>query len=157
MPKTTWTPVPADEARALYPVEVCRGPNCGAPMRRMLTEGGRRMPVDPEPVDDATVVVRRDPEDRVRAHVIGGGDLRDADETTWRAHWATCPDAPSFRKSKGRRKGPLCMGCQHPMDSTLAAAGDLYHPTCTPMDIREVVKAAQAALTEQDDGQETLL
>lgn len=158
MAKTTWTPVSADEAADLYPLEHCAGPNCGALMRRMLTEGGRRMPVDAEPVEDATIVVRRDLEGRVRAHVIGGGDLRDAEETTWRAHWASCPDAPSFRRPKGKRKGPVCGACQNPMDPALAAAGDVYHPTCAPRDIREVVaEAAAAARTATDDGQATLL
>lgn len=158
MPKTTWTPVPADEARALYPVELCRGPRCGAQMRRMLTEGGRRMPVDAEPVEDATIVVRRAPDGRVRAHVLGGGDLRDADETTWRTHWATCPDAPSFHRPKGRKRTARCAACQHPMDEHLAAAGDIYHPTCAPPDIRDVVAAAaRATPPAPDDGQGLLL
>lgn len=157
MPKTTWTPVPLEETLALYPVELCRGPHCHAQMRRVFTVGDKRMPVDAEPVEDATIVVRRDDTGRVRAHVLGGGDFRDAEEVTWRPHWATCPDAPSFKRPQGRKRGPRCAACQHPLDATLAATGDIYHPTCAPTDIREVVAAAARTAAQPDDGQDTLL
>mgnify|MGYP003404990803 FL=1 len=157
MPKTTWTPVPEAEARDRYPLERCPGPRCGAQIRWTMTVGLKRRPIDAEPAEDCTFVFRRDLTGEVRAHVLGGGDLRDDDETTWRDHWLTCPDAPPVRRPKRRRRWPVCAGCQYDLDQVDIDAGHIYHPCCEPPDIRDVVAAARTTVTPPDDGQGHLL
>jgi hypothetical protein len=70
----------------------CR--SCQAPVRWVRTEGGRAMPLDPEPVDAGNVVIVREGPPPVVRYVA-------ADEEPgprFTSHFATCPDAPSWRK-----------------------------------------------------------
>lgn len=149
----TDTATPAEE------LATCAG--CGAPIRWVITMGDKRMPLDPEPHEDGTVVPRKLPDGRVRAQVLTGENLP-AQETAYRSHFVTCPKAPDFRrrKSLATRK---CLGCGHPLDAVLADAGDTYHPTCAPLGLAEVfaqareeAAAARAAETPEAHGQEAL-
>lgn len=139
---------------------------CGAPVRWVLTLGDRRMPLDPEPHEDGNVVRRTTKEGAVRAKVLTGEELP-AQETAWRSHFVTCPQADTFRRRKAlsRKK---CRGCTYPLDKALADAGEVYHPTCAPTDVREHAARARdlAATTptrptddpytDTDTGQEAL-
>lgn len=109
--------VTPDEVRELFPVEACVG--CRAPVRRVMTEGHRRITIDADPVDDAPVVIRRAAGD-VRASILGGSAHRGADEVTFREH-----------RHRPAPAGPPCRGCTHPMDPVLGRT-ELYHPTCAP-------------------------
>jgi hypothetical protein len=65
---------------------VCR--SCGAPIVWARTQSGRLMPVDREPVDGGSLLLERvGGEYRVSVALNGG----------FRAHFATCPDAESWR------------------------------------------------------------
>lgn len=69
----------------------CR--SCGRPVVWKLTESGKRMPIDPAPVDDGNVVKLDD--DRV--HVLHA-DESPGDADTYVSHFATCPNATAHRK-----------------------------------------------------------
>lgn len=81
-------------------MSVCRG--CGARIRWAVTEAGKRIPLDPEPRPDGNVHVY----DGV-AYVLDldGLPLHDhrahGDHRLYVSHFATCPQAASFRKKKG--------------------------------------------------------
>jgi hypothetical protein len=63
--------------------EVCRGENCNAEIFWVETEAGKMMPLDAKP--------------EKRATLDKAGQLKMID--TYTPHWATCPDAESFRRS----------------------------------------------------------
>jgi len=139
---TTWHRVEADDTRTLYPLEQCNGSSCTALIRRALTFGGRRMPLDADPVPDATVVIRRDDAGDVRAFVLAGHEPRDDAEPTWRAHFATCPNSAEFRRRRAAAT-PRCHGCRGLLDSELVALAKRdpvdhgwcarWHPHCAPV------------------------
>lgn len=137
----------------------CAG--CGAPIRWVITLGDKRMPIDPEPHEDGNVVPRKLSDGRIRAQVLTGENLP-AQEPAYRSHFVTCPKAPDFRRRKSLAT-KRCRGCGHPLDATLAAAGDTYHPSCAPTDLAEVfaqareeAAAARAADTPDAHGQDAL-
>jgi hypothetical protein len=136
----TWHRVEADRVRELYPLELCNGSSCTAQIRRAYTLAGKRMPLDPDPVPDANVVIRRDDTGDIRAHVLAGHDLRDDDEPTWLPHFATCPNSPEFRRRRAAAT-PRCHGCRGLLDAELVARGRTdpghawsarWHPACAP-------------------------
>lgn len=133
-------------------VRPCNGPRCGVDVRWVLTEGGKRMPLDLEP-DPEGNVYRVLVDGKPRARVLGGGDHRPPDGTVmFRPHWATCPDSEVFKRRQAaaiRR----CHGCQQPMDPVLGAT-ELYHPTCAPDPA--TLRAALRAGTAPDSGQGAL-
>lgn len=129
----------------------CNGPHCTARIRWVITIGGKRMPIDPDPHPDGRVVpVRLD--GRIRARVLTGSDDI-PDGPLYRAHWASCPDSAEFKRLQ-RATAPKCRGCLEALDPALAAAGDRYHPTCAPSDFREHVDRHRP--TPTDTGQEAL-
>lgn len=65
----------------------CKG--CGAPIEWVLTTGGKKMPVDPEPI---TVVLQ------VGKAVEGAEAFRVV--TGRQSHFASCPNADAFRKRR---------------------------------------------------------
>lgn len=141
------------EVLELFPLEQCNGWRCKAPIRRALTVGGKRMPLDPDPVDDAVVVIRRAPDGAVRAVVLAGHDPRDPLEPTWRPHWTTCPDAPAMRQPRrpSSRSG-RCEQCRNPLDQVLARRTDWHgrwHPTCAPA--RPVPRPTAAAAPDEQE------
>jgi hypothetical protein len=104
---------------------------CLAPIRWVLTEGDKRMPIDPTPSPDGNVVpVRRD-DGSIRARVLTGDQLP-AQRTAWVPHHRTCPHADDFRRRK-RAAAVRCGVCREPMDPVLAAHGHTTHPGCAPV------------------------
>lgn len=73
----------------------CRG--CGAPIRWVVTEAGKRHPIDWEangPKANITV----DSDDVMT--VLGPLELQVHEGNLWTSHFATCPEAARFRKGK---------------------------------------------------------
>lgn len=70
--------------------------SCGAPIRWVETPKGKRMPLDADPCDDGSVVVRGSV-----GYVISklSAVQPRADELRYRPHWATCPHSLSWRKA----------------------------------------------------------
>lgn len=116
--------------------DVCSGPNCRAVIRWVLTEGGRRMPIDRDPHPAGNIVRVDIPGVGVRARVLGGGQLPVEPPTkAYRSHYATCPDAELFRgPRKPRSPVRYCAdpACGLPMDAELAVREQWrVHPSCT--------------------------
>lgn len=125
---------------------------CSAPMRWVLTEGNRRMPLDAEPNPAGNVLlIERD--GKVRARVLGGPDLPVRDDlTAWMPHFNTCPDSAEFKRRK-HAAAPRCKACRDSMgrhaDFLIEHHGG-YHVNCAPpLDIREAVRLAREALPER--------
>lgn len=71
----------------------CR--SCGAPVEWCVTENGKRMPVDAEPVEDGNLVV----EMQLGPSLARAYDpARDAGKARFRSHFSTCPNANAHRK-----------------------------------------------------------
>jgi hypothetical protein len=118
---------------------------CLAPLRWELSEGDRRIPLDPDPHPDGNVIIVPGKRGGVRARVLGGGQLP-AQQEAYRPHWVTCPASMDFKRRR-HAAAPKCRGCQMPMPADLAAAeGWTYHPTCEPTPrIPGPVRAAMVA------------
>ena len=67
----------------------CRGPNCDAILLWVKTEDGRRIPIDSTPKKGMYIMT--DVEGRVKK------------VTVYTNHFATCPDAESFRKKRRKK------------------------------------------------------
>ena len=78
-------------------MSTCRG--CGARIEWIKTRSGKMMPVDPEPVfvtEGGTMKFVTDEGD-----VISGQVTEETTDTVaYVPHWATCPEANSFRRRK---------------------------------------------------------
>lgn len=70
---------------------ICR--SCQAPIRWKLTEAGKRMPIDRDPVPDGNVVLL----DGDRVHVLHADEVAD-DVPRYVSHFATCPNARGHRR-----------------------------------------------------------
>lgn len=75
----------------------CR--SCEAPIVWALTPGGKRIPLDADPVPDGNAVII---ERRAGVPVIELIDLADVDAgaVRYRSHFATCPQANEWRKTR---------------------------------------------------------
>ena len=74
--------------------------SCGAAVIWTTTHNGKRMPVDAEPVEDGNVRLRQEG-DRVVAEYPGKehpGLFDDVDRARYVSHFATCPQAQSWRR-----------------------------------------------------------
>lgn len=85
----------------------CR--SCGAAVRWVETAAGKRMPLDPEPVDGGNVELRQVMLDRQRhtiavVHPVGQPAL-DEQGPRYVSHFATCPNAAAHRHPRGARDG----------------------------------------------------
>lgn len=79
----------------------CRG--CRAPIRWEKTKNGKGMPLDPEPRDDGSVVIRELAGGAVRiAHVLHADEAPFDGEKRYRVHWDACPKAEKFRQKKAK-------------------------------------------------------
>lgn len=96
----TWEPHPLEDA----PQQACR--SCGAPMVWAVVEAtGKRMPLDPAPVDGGNVRVLRLSAttsaplvEVVRKDQAQLGLDPDDGGHRYRTHFATCPNAASHRR-----------------------------------------------------------
>lgn len=120
-------------------VTACKAPGCGQMIRWLFTEARKRIPLDPDPHPDGTVVLVKVGHETL-ARVLTGAQLP-AQETAYRAHFATCPGSDAMRKHKAREfardvaRGPICEAeaCGLPMHAGLARAeGWRFHPCCDP-------------------------
>ena len=112
-------------------MSVCNGDGCGATIRWVVTEGGRRMPINPDPHPDGTIVAIDRPDGTTVARVLSGAQLP-AQQQAWQPHWQTCPASPQFRKRQARTL-PKCKACGMAMDPTLARRENwTTHPSCDP-------------------------
>lgn len=82
---------------------VCR--SCGADVLWVKTERGRNMPLDPTPVDVAEL------ENHAGLFVVASNGVAMAatpdqlpDAAFYRSHFATCPDAGTWRQHAGRTR-----------------------------------------------------
>jgi hypothetical protein len=114
--------------------------DCGQPTRWVITEQGRRVELDPEPVDGGNVVpVTVD--GHVRARILDGGQLP-AEEPAWRRHAGTCPESVDARRRRARL-APRCAVCLNPMDPDLARLEQwTTHPACDTAAAADTVRAA---------------
>jgi hypothetical protein len=118
-------------------VTACKAPGCGAMIRWLYTEKRNAMPLDEEPHPDGNVVLVKVGHETL-ARVLGGADLP-AQQTAYRAHWATCPGSDAMRAQRARAlrreiaSGPVCEapGCGQRMHAGLARReGWREHPAC---------------------------
>jgi hypothetical protein len=77
----------------------CR--SCLAPIRWVLTGSGKRMPLDTEAVPDGNVTVDRYEADHaiVVVHATPA-DVPASEALRYKSHFATCPEADSWRHPK---------------------------------------------------------
>lgn len=113
---------------------------CHAPIRWVLTEAGRRMPIDFDPSPDGNVVARN-VAGSIRAHILTGNELP-AQETAYVPHHRTCPDAEQHKRRK-RAATPKCRACGYRLDEWLVKRGKHHHVNCEPPDVREVAAEHQ--------------
>ena len=74
-------------------MSACR--SCGAAVRWEVTAGGRRMPLDAEPVPDGNVVVV---DGQARVLTSAGAELLTLDTPRFVSHFATCPQSGAWRR-----------------------------------------------------------
>lgn len=115
--------------------------DCGGPVLRVITEGGRILELDADPHPDGNVVpVTAD--GRPVARVLTGDQLP-AQEPAWQRHTTTCPESPDARRRRARQ-APRCRVCTGPLDQALAAAEPHHdtHPACDDYAAAELVRYA---------------
>ena len=118
----------------------CPAPNCGNTCWLVLTAGGHRILLNPDPNPDGTITIRRQDDGSIRAHVLTGDQLP-AQGEAWTRHDLTCIDG-AHAKRLAYARAPKCRACQYPMDTWLPAHGWAYHVNCEPpADLRDRVKA----------------
>lgn len=77
----------------------CR--SCGAQIEWCLTSTGKKTPINAEPDREHGTIKQRGG----YAHILSGDDLqraREAGETLYVSHWATCPQSRAWRKRELR-------------------------------------------------------
>ena len=80
---------------------VCR--SCGAPLLWALTERGRRIPLDRNPVPDGNIEIKETEDGPPISRVVSGqGTLSPGlfPATRYKSHFATCPNAKRHRRRK---------------------------------------------------------
>jgi len=80
---------------------ICKG--CGSKIIWVRTIQGKRMPLDPEPVEDGNIVLMPAGAMVLDAKTAGLG--ADVGARRYKSHFATCPAARKFRKKKARPAG----------------------------------------------------
>lgn len=108
----------------------CTGDGCGGtPIWWVLTEAGKRMPLDVAPDPSGNVILVEDDQGRIRARVLTGPELP-AQQEAWVPHWRTCPASAEYRRRR-HAAAPKCRyACGVPMDPWLTANGYTAHPNC---------------------------
>lgn len=85
-------------------MEKCR--SCGAKIIWAVTEKGRRMPIDPQPVGRGNIQLRQQPPLPPLAVYLGQDTIAHLPpgqlERLLTSHFATCPQANKWRKKDGR-------------------------------------------------------
>jgi len=73
--------------------------SCDAPIIWALTENGKRMPVDAEPVRDGNIVLEHHGQ---RVTAIVRDAMLPGLEPLYKSHFATCPNASTHRRTTGK-------------------------------------------------------
>ncbi len=79
----------------------CR--SCKAEIRWAKTDLGRPIPIDAEPAEDGTLVLR---ETGGELKALNAASFGEEDEPRFKTHFATCPFADEHRKPGVRPTGP---------------------------------------------------
>lgn len=124
-----------DERPTTY--STCTGPGCGQLMLWVVTIGGKRMPLDPEPADDGNVHVTRLDDGTIRGRVLTGAELPAEGLTVYRPHHRTCVAAAEFRRRKAS-SGPQCRAGDGPLSPWLSDRGRWWHVGCEPVTAAEL-------------------
>lgn len=85
---------------AVSAFETKRCASCSAPVIWTVTHNGKKMPVDAEPADNGNIRLRQEG-DRMIAEYPGRehpGLFEDPDQRRYLSHFATCPQAQSWRR-----------------------------------------------------------
>jgi len=82
------------EVPVKYADVVAHCQSCGAPIVWAVTDSGKRMPVDPRVVDGGKLKLY------VAAGVVRVRHVAAPDGALHRPHFATCPDAESWRRRR---------------------------------------------------------
>lgn len=83
----------------------CRSRTCGARIRWVVTEAGKRMPLDYDPSPDGNVIAVEVKGER-RARVLGSPSDVPEGTQAWRSHFASCVEPQVYRKHKGKVATP---------------------------------------------------
>lgn len=115
---------------------------CDAPVRFVLTEMGKPMPLDPLPRPMGNVIMVPRGQSKLVAQVVSPGQLPVNGKAAYQAHFASCPDAAAHRRARSAKAGggrgrvvelgPDCVVCRRPLAVALADAGETSHPMCDP-------------------------
>ncbi len=96
----TATAVAGAESR--WPVEHCSAPTCNRPIIWAVTSNRRAIPVDAEPVKGGNVLLREQHGQPEPLAEVVRNPARLFGKTTWRSHFASCPQAEKFRRRGAR-------------------------------------------------------
>lgn len=80
----------------------CRGENCGRPIRWAVTEAGKPIPIDPDPVDDGPLVMTslEVGAETVKVRGLKRGETPPPEAPRYMPHHATCVDRDSFARRR---------------------------------------------------------
>lgn len=109
----------------------CTGAGCGRLMMWVLTVGGQRMPLDPQPHDDGNVIITRLDDGSIRGRVLTGEELPAEGRIVYRPHHRTCIASAEFRRRKAVT-APRCAACGLPLALSLVDIGHRFHVNCDP-------------------------
>jgi hypothetical protein len=82
--------------------EPARCRSCGAEIAWATTPGNSLIPLDAAPRDTGNLAVHRNPRGDLIARPLKAGEQPDAHEKPGISHFATCSDAASHRRRRGR-------------------------------------------------------
>lgn len=113
--------------------EVQRCPRCGEVVLYVLTVGGHRRALNPDPHPAGTVTIQTLPDGAVRGRMLTGPELP-AQTTAYRLHDRTCPRGAESARVRAA-SAARCLTCRTPLDAVLARLGgwtSRFHPCCAP-------------------------
>lgn len=80
--------------------DVCSSEACGAAITWAVTDAGKRIPIDPEPVPNGNLILTElAPGQDLRVRYLRKGEDIPALAPRYQAHFVTCPEANRFRRS----------------------------------------------------------
>lgn len=114
--------------------EVQRCPRaCGEVVLWVLTHGGHRRALNPDPHPTGTVTIETLPNGTIRGRMLPGDELP-AQCTAYVLHDRTCPKSPENARLRAVATA-RCLTCRSALDAVLAGLGGWYgrwHPCCAP-------------------------
>lgn len=107
--------------------------DCGEVVVWVLTHGGHRRAVNPDPHPAGTVTIEALPNGRIRGRMLPGDELP-AQCTAYVLHERTCPKSPGSARLRAVAAA-RCLTCRTPLDAVLARRPgwtSRFHPCCAP-------------------------